>query len=219
MSNPRKSSVKSKVEKVIMLASITGLLVLVVAFMVYDLATFRQTVQQNLEIQARLIAGNSWESLAFRNETDAANVLASLKSEPHIIVAILYDAEGKIFVKYPAKISTNNLPDKPPGWSHRFENSSLALFQPVIHSGRHLGTLYLRSDVTAISQRLQLYAAFSVLIMIGSLLVAFWLSNTLQKRISNPIIALSEMARSISGSTLLSRSSSRPGPPRSPVSW
>ena len=194
----RKSSIKSKVMKVIMLASVSVLLVTVAAFMVYDWVTFRQTMQRNLETQARLIAENSWAAMAFGNETDAANLLATLRTDPHIIAAAFYGPQGNLFVKYPAHIAAAELPDKPPGWNHEFGNSRMIVFQPIIHAGGRLGTLYLQSDVTAISQRLQLYGAISLLIMLGSLVVAYWLSNTLQRRISDPIIRLAETARKIS---------------------
>ena len=195
---PYKSSIKRKVIRVILLTSITTLLVTVVAFMVYDLVTFRKIMVQNLGIQARMIADNSTAALAFRNETDAANVLASLRSEPQIVAAAIYDGQGKLFAKYPAQVLDADLPGKPQARSHQFEKSHLILFQPVIQSGTKLGTLYLKSDVTALSQRLQLYGAISLFIMTGSLLITLWLSTTLQRRISNPIVALAETARAIS---------------------
>ena len=66
----RKTSIRSKVTTVIRRASIAVLLVTVTAFMIYDLATFRQTMVQNLLTQARTIADNSTATLAFKNEKD-----------------------------------------------------------------------------------------------------------------------------------------------------
>jgi PAS domain S-box-containing protein len=183
---------------VIMTASIAVLLVTVTAFMIYDLVTFRQAMVRNLDTQARMIAENSTAALAFRNEKDAANILASLETEPHIVAAAIYDAQGKLFVKYPAQVSAADLPVRPQDRSYKFGKSHLTIFQPVVQSGTQLGTLFLRSDLTALSQRLELYGAISLLIMGGSLLIAFLLSNTLQKRISNPVVALAETARKIS---------------------
>ena len=194
----RKSSIKRKVTTVIMRASIAVLLVTVAAFMIYDLVTFRQTMVQNLVTQARTIADNSTAALVFKNENDAANVLSSLRTDPHIIAAAIYDAQGKLFVKYPASIPDADLPAAPQSRGYQFGKSHLTLFQPVVQSGKQLGTLFLRSDLTALSQRFQLYGAISLLIMAGSLLVAFFLSNVLQRRISNPIIALTETTQKIS---------------------
>jgi PAS domain S-box-containing protein len=194
----RKSSIKRQVTTVIMRASIAVLLVTVAAFMIYDLVTFRQTMVQNLVTQARTIADNSTAALVFENESDAANVLSSLRTDPHIAAAAIYDAQGKLFVKYPASIPDADLPAAPRGRGYQFGKSHLTLFQPVVQSGKPLGTLYLQSDLTALSQRFRLYGAISLLIMVGSLLVAFLLSNVLQRRISDPIIALTETTQKIS---------------------
>ncbi|MGA2030207.1 MAG: ATP-binding protein [Verrucomicrobiota bacterium] len=193
-----KSSIKRKVTIVIMRASVAVLLVTVAAFMIYDLVTFRQTMVQNLITQARTVADNSTAALAFRNQNDAANVLASLQTNPHIIAAAIYDAQGALFVKYPASIPDANLPASPQGPGHQFGKSRLTLFQPVVQSGKPLGTLYLQSNLNALTQRFKLYGAISLLITAGSLLVAFLLSATLQKRITNPIVTLAEIARKIS---------------------
>jgi PAS domain S-box-containing protein len=198
MMRPHKSSIRRKVTIVIMRASIAVLLVTVVAFMTYDLVTFRQTMAQNLATQARTIAENSTAALAFGNEKDARDVLNSLRADPHIVVAALYDAQGALFAKYVATNSNADVPASPQAPGYQFGKSRLIIFQPVVQSGKPLGTVYLRSDLTALLQRLQLYGAISLLIMAGSLLVALWLSATLQRRITNPIVALAATAQKIS---------------------
>ncbi|HTA95981.1 MAG TPA: CHASE sensor domain-containing protein, partial [Verrucomicrobiae bacterium] len=138
MTQSHKSSIKRKVMTAIMLASFAALLVTVAAFMVYDLVTFRQTMVQNLDTQARIIAENSTAALAFKNENDAVNVLTSLRNEPHIIAAAIYDAQGKLFVKYPAQISAADLPAAPQNRSYQFGKSHLTIFQPIVQSGAPL---------------------------------------------------------------------------------
>jgi PAS domain S-box-containing protein len=167
--------------------------------MVYDLVTFRQSLGRNLETQAKIIAQNSTAALAYQNENDARDVLESLQAEPHIVMAALYDAHGNLFVKYPTNISVPATLTSTALRARRFERTHLTLFEPVVQSNTRMGTLYLQSDLTAISTRLKLYGGISALILTGSLLVVFWLSNTLQRRISTPIVALAETARKISG--------------------
>jgi signal transduction histidine kinase/ActR/RegA family two-component response regulator/uncharacterized membrane protein affecting hemolysin expression len=198
MMRPHKSSIKRKVTTVIMRACIAVLLVTVAAFMAYDLETFRKAMVENLVTQARTIADNSTAAVLYQNEKDASDVLNSLRTDPHIVAAAIYDAQGKLFVKYPASISDADLPTAPQSQGHQFGKSHLTLFQPVIQSGKPLGTLYLQSDLTALSQRFRLYGVISLLIMASVLLVAFWLSTTLQKRITNPIVALAKTAQKIS---------------------
>src|ERR1700722_15798762 len=145
MSRLYKTSIKRKVITVIMRASLIVLLVTVAAFMIYDLVTFRQMMVRNLNTQARMIAENSTAALAFKEPNDAANVLASLHAEPHIIAAAIYDAQGKLFVKYPAQIPDSDLPAKPQDRSSKFGKAHLTIFQPIVQSGAQLGTLFLRS--------------------------------------------------------------------------
>ena len=199
MTTRPKNSIKRKVMLVIMIASATVLLVTVAAFMVYDMVTFRQNLARNLVMQAKIIGENCNAALIFKDANDAAGILASLRNDPHILAAALYDENGKLFAKYPAAIADTALPTAPEGQGHRFEGSRLVVFQPVKQPGALLGTFYLKSDLTALVQRQQLYGVISLFIVIGSMLIAWWLSNTLQKRISNPIVALAGTARTISG--------------------
>jgi signal transduction histidine kinase len=193
-----KSSIKRKVMTVIMLASIAVLLVTVIAFVSSDLLVFRQSMVQNLTSQGRLIAENSAAALAFNDQEDALSALSSLRSEPNVTAAAIYDAKGKLFVKYPPDIPAAKLPAKPPNWAYRFENGSLDIFEPVIHAGAPLGTIFLRSDLSQVFQRLELYGMMCLVIIIGSLLVALMLSNMLQRRISDPVIALAKTVQNIS---------------------
>jgi PAS domain S-box-containing protein len=152
----------------------------------------------NLVSQGRLIAENSAAALAFKDQDDARKVLASLRSEPDVVAAAIYDQQGKLFASYPAGISRDNLPPKPAAWAYRFQNNSLCIFQTVVYSSEPLGTIYLQSNLGALTQRVRLYGIIALLILFVSLLVAAFLSNMLQRRISRPIVALARTARAIS---------------------
>ena len=198
MNRPPQSSIRRRVMRVIMLACAIVMLVTVASFMAYDLVTFRQTMVSNLTTQARMVAENSDAALAFRDDTEAAKVLASLGTEPHLRAAALYDAQGRLFVKYPAQIPNGELPAQPQTGGHQFGESRLTLYEPVFRSGTRVGTLYLQSDLTALTERMELYGVISLLIMSSSLLVAFWLSSALQSQITDPIVVLAKTAQNIS---------------------
>ncbi len=184
--------------RAIMLASAIVMMVTVAAFMAYDWVTFRQSMVRNLTTQARMVAENSTAALEFRNDGDAAGVLASLRAEPHVTAAALYDAQGRLFVKYPAALPEAGLPAAPQPEGHQFGESRLTLYQPVTRPGARVGTLYLQSDLIALTERMQLYAVISLLIMASSLAVAFWLSTALQSQITDPVLVLAETAQTIS---------------------
>jgi signal transduction histidine kinase len=197
---PRRTSIKARIITVIMLTTVAVLLMTVIAFMFYDLVEFRQSMVRNLTTQAQIIAQNSSAALAYQSEKDARETLSSLRAEPHITAAALYDNRGKLFVKFPANVADAllPLPNTLKTIGHEFKKSRLIVFEPVTQFGSRKGTLYLCSDLTALFDRLELYGLIAVLIMLGSSLIALWLSDTLQRRISDPIIALSQTARKIS---------------------
>src|SRR6185437_4103207 len=85
-----------------------------------------------------------------------------------------------------------------PANGYRFQNGHLFLYQPVIRDNNQLGTLYMESDLRYFYQRVKVYPAIAALIMVGSLIVALMLANRLQKRISDPMVALAATARHIS---------------------
>jgi light-regulated signal transduction histidine kinase (bacteriophytochrome) len=64
--------------------------------------------------------------------------------------------------------------------------------------GRQLGTLYLKSDLGAMYERLRLYTTVVAFVLIASLLLAYLLVKILKKSISAPIIALARTAEVIS---------------------
>jgi signal transduction histidine kinase len=169
------------------------------AFLAYEFLTFRETTRTNLSTLGRIIAANTTASLAFLNESDATEVLSALRAEPHIVAAGLYDKDGRLFARYPADSPAAAFPPAPAPDGYRFERSHLAGFEPVAQEGNaRLGTLYLRSDLTAVYGTLRVAGAVAVLVMGVSMLVAYLLSTSLQGTITRPILALAETARSVS---------------------
>ncbi|HEX7226679.1 MAG TPA: ATP-binding protein, partial [Candidatus Binatia bacterium] len=72
------------------------------------------------------------------------------------------------------------------------------LFEPVIHEEKQLGTLYLQSSLRGLYEQFWRYGIIVTAVLLGVLAGAFILSTFLQKRISDPIIALTETAQTIS---------------------
>ena len=190
--------IKRKIMTAIMATTVTVLLLTVAAFMIYDFVTVRDGMVRNLTNLAQVVADNSSAALAFRNEKDAEEILSSLHVEPQITAAALFDKDGELFVLYPARAATNAFQHFPKGSGYRFEAGRLLLFEPVSQEGIRLGTLCLQADQRLYYQRLGIYVAISALILLGSAAVALALSNRLQKRVSEPILALAETARRVS---------------------
>ena len=190
--------IKRKLTSVIMLASSIVLLVTCLAFVTYDLITFRREMTRNLATLAQVIAANSAAAVAFIDEGEARGKLASLKAKGNIVAAALYDKEGKLFSEFPASEPAQTFPVRPGADGPRFVQDSLVFFEPVVREGERLGTLYLKSDLQAMYALIRLYCGIVLLVMASSFLLAFALSRVLQKGISQPILELAGTAKAVS---------------------
>ena len=194
----KNTPIQRKLMTILLLTSGVVLLLTCVSFFAYEFLTFRQATVRQLSTLGEIIAANSTAALAFDNPDDATEILSALQAERHIVGASLYNKDGKLFAQYPPILPVDGLPGAPEKDGYRFERSHLAGFQPVVHNGRRLGTLYLRSDMGAMYERLRLYGGVALLVIIASLLVAYLISRALQRQISHPILALAETARGVS---------------------
>ncbi len=190
--------IQRKLMRIFMLTSTVVLLITCVSFAVYEYLSFREASRQQLTTIGKIVAANSTAALAFDNPQDAGEILNGLRTEKHIVAACLYDSHTQLFSRYPAGSSLVDLPEKPGMPGYRFNNGYLEGFQPVVQKNEPLGTLYLRSDLKAMSDRLKLYLLISLIVMLGALLSGYLLSRRLQEEIIQPILHLAATSRAIS---------------------
>ncbi len=180
-----------------MVTSSLVLMLTMIAFVLYEWAALRRSLSERIGTLGRVVADNCAAPLAFANKGDAQEVLSALQVDPYIRVAALYDREGKVFVRFPVDAPLEAIPPRPGATGSRFEPGALVLFEPVIQAGSQLGTLYIRTDQAAIYARFSGFGLIALGVAAASLLVALVLSNGLQRRISTPVLALADTARTI----------------------
>ncbi|HEY1663278.1 MAG TPA: ATP-binding protein [Verrucomicrobiae bacterium] len=193
----RNVPIRRKLIAVNLLISGAVLLVTCLSFVTYEILTLRTSMVTGNNTRAELIAANSTASLAFQDSADAAEVLSALRTQPQIINACIYDASGHIFAQYPTNAPAGTFPTAPQGAGFEFKSSSLIGYRPVIQDGHVLGTVYIESDLSALTRRYHAYTLLTLAIIVCSTLLAYFLSNSLQKQISQPILALAETAKAV----------------------
>ena len=190
--------IQRKLLRIIFIISTVVLFVTCVSFFVYEFYTFRKTTVEKVSTIGKIIAANSTAALAFQDADAAREILAALKTEPHITGAALYDKHGKLFAKYVPTTDLVTFPAAPGKTGYSFSQSKLEGYQPVILESGQVGTLYIQSGLGAMYERLRLYAVIVLLVIGISYLLAYVLSKYLQKSVSRPILALADTARVIS---------------------
>jgi len=198
----RDYSIKKKLTLMNMLVSGVTLLLACTAFGAYELATFRSTMVQNLSIQAQIVGANSASALLFNDAKSAVNTLSALKAAPAVLSGGIYTLAGESFAMYRRDTGGHSppLPPMPAGQTeeHWFADKELKLIRSIVFQGKLIGTVYIRSDLQDMNDRLLRYAGMVVAVLSVSLIAAFLLLTTFQRAATRPILQLAETARIVS---------------------
>ena len=194
----RDTPIQRKLTLVILVTSSFALLLMGSALITYELVTFRRSLTVNMGVLAQIIGANSTAALAFDDPKNAQEILEALAAERQITAAAIYDAQGGIFASFPQEQPRAEFPLQPGRDGHAFEASHFSMFQSIVQEGKRLGTIYVRADLGEMYSRLSVYGTLLAFVAACSFLGALVLSRTLQRHISDPILALAEVATAVS---------------------
>ena len=109
MMRPRES-IRAKLRVVILLTSLTMILVTSLSFVAYEFFATRRAVLEYMQTLSKITAANCTPGLAFQDVSDAREVLNALALDHYIVEAALYDAQGRIFARYPSEFAPEVFP-------------------------------------------------------------------------------------------------------------
>lgn len=181
--------IRTRILAVCMLTISVTVLVMGGALFVNEFRTIRQSLTNNLEMQAAIIGHNTSAALLFLDRADAEKTLAALSAQRQIRQAILYDAHTNVFAAYQnASLAGVQMPALVPSENEQISTpNGLGLFYRILVDGKKVGTVYIETDMTELRGRL----TSAVLIMSGvflfSLVLGYLLVVRLQGSIATPI--------------------------------
>jgi signal transduction histidine kinase/CheY-like chemotaxis protein len=164
--------------------------------LLYDLRTFKQYWVDELMTQADIIASVTAPALAFNDARTAQQNLSVLRVRPQILAGAIYSANGARFAAYSQGASAAAYPARPgvPGYS--IDDGELAVYHNIVDNGEVLGTVYLRARYGLV-ERLLSYAAILGAVLLASLIIAALVASRLQKGITEPLLAVTGVAREV----------------------
>jgi PAS domain S-box-containing protein len=194
----RNLSLRSKQMLIMMVTASIALLLACTAIAIYEVVTFREAMVRNLSTLAEIVGDNTSAALDFNDAPSARETLSALQADSDIIGACVYTKEGEVFTTYSRANQTQ--PFAPPKF--QLEGSSfgpqyLTLFRPIVRKSDVVGVVYLQADRHGLYSRLERYAGIVGLVFVAAMLFAFILSYRLQRVISEPILRLARMTRSV----------------------
>lgn len=187
--------------KLILIAMATSTLALVLAcgaFLAYEIIMGPKEMAMRLETLVKVVGFNTTAAIAFNDPSSAEQTLSALKASPNIYTADIYTNDGKLFARYSRPGDYVYLPKKSNKEGYRFVGNHLELTRPIILDNEKIGMICVYSDVADMYSKLKGYLAIASVVLIAASVVAFILSSTLQRIISEPILHLSKTAMSIS---------------------
>ncbi len=193
----RNLSLQRKQMLIIMLTSSVVLFLACAAFVTYDVVTFRRQLVEDVSVLADVIGNNCAAAIDFNDPKTAADTLAALRAKENIISACVYSRDGQVFAVYQRDAGLPFISPIRRDAVEEFTGDQLRLFRPVKQKGEVVGTIFVASDLKAISSRLLRYVGIVGLVLLASLLVALALSSRLQRLVSDPILQLAGVARSV----------------------
>jgi signal transduction histidine kinase/ActR/RegA family two-component response regulator len=185
--------------KLILMALITTLVALIttsVCVLIYDVKSFQQGWVDDLTTQAEIIATMSAPAVSFNDQAAARQNLELLRVRPQIRSAAIYTESG-LFAAYGlSPLEAPSLPAKPGRNGYSIQGGSMIVYHPIVDNGERVGTVYLNASYR-LWDRVMSYAVILASVLVFSLVVAAIVASELQKSITRPLAAVTDVAREV----------------------
>jgi len=191
-------SIRHKQTLVIMAISTATLLLSAVLFFSFELHTLSQRITEDVDNKAILIAENIASSLIFQDARTATETLTTLHNDSTVKMAAVYDKHGTLFAWFIR--DTGQHEDIPAVGKSGvvLDQHYVEVFRPVVFNTDHLGTVFIRSDLTGLKKKIIQYGYIVVAVFFLSLLLALIISQPLQRLIYGPVLQLARLAEDVS---------------------
>jgi PAS domain S-box-containing protein len=196
-----RGSVRGKLMGVVSSTTVIALLVAGAALLWHDLSDYRRSWTSDLATEASILSMSLAPALAFDDQAAAERNLVALQARPQLLVAALYLPSGELYCDYVRPGS----PPPPPrltgagvgtnGSAHTV-GARVELTAQIVRNGEWLGTILLQARYDVVG-RVVTYLGILAIVIAFSLFAALILSTALQRVITAPLDAMSDVARQI----------------------
>lgn len=198
MKHPRHLPLRKKVMLVALFSTGAALAAAAIAFYAFQLFHFRRDFVRNTAVLAEVVANNSTAAVAF-SDADAANeTLALVRARPDILQATIELTNGETFAHHG---HTNRYAGTDLQFTEgpHFQGDFLYYTQPIHFNGKLLGRLRLVSNFGEVYQEsVRIYVGILAAVLACCGLLAFLLAARLARVITDPVLRLTYMARTVS---------------------
>ena len=189
--------IRRKLMAVITATSAVALVLASGMLLAWDVVRFRADLREDLETLTTIIADNTTASLEFNDPRAAAETLRALHAKAQITAAAIYRPTGEVFAAYEPSRGTP-LPRGSIADGLRDLEGGVEIVRPIVLNGERIGTIYVRSSLAELYERLRTRILTVGLVLLAAWLLTFLLSSWLQRLVADPLLRLADTARAVS---------------------
>jgi signal transduction histidine kinase/AmiR/NasT family two-component response regulator len=201
-------SLGNKLRFAILGSTLAALVLALATSIVYDLRTWHRGWIADVQAQAQLLGHASADDLVAGDPRGAQEALATLRLQPRLLSAAVYDAQGRLFAGWQANGAT-----PPPATLARTDadaSADLRVQVPIVEQGRALGTVTVLAR-DELDERIASYAALALVLILLILAATWGLSSWLKAIVTQPLAAMTDIARDAMKDGGLSRRATKVG--------
>ncbi len=165
-----------------------------IAFFFNNVQMIRASKVREFSTLATILSANTTAAVEFNDTKTATELLASLRQQPTVEFACLYDAHGNLFATYPAELPEGFFVPSPPSASGALFVGSdrLDITEKVALGGDKVSTIYLRAGMRELRKQTWDFVGITMVVLAVSLAVSLVLARRLQRFLTTPISRLAE---------------------------
>ncbi len=180
-------------------AGLSGLLVCGV-LLLFESYSVKRDLADRLSDLADLGAATAQSSLESHNTAAATAILGNFIHTPQVLAAGIYDANGRLFAMYSRPQGPGRLPLMAPEPGVTSDMQAILVVRTISPSGRVLGRICLAGDLSGITAEVIRNLSDTALALFVCLGASMFVLNRFLRATTEPILALTRTARTVSQS-------------------
>jgi signal transduction histidine kinase len=188
----------NKVRLIVVGTTLIALFLACGAIVVYEFLIYRESTVGRLTTIAEVVGTSITPAVFFKDHIFAEETLQILKAEHYIAAAVIYGGDGQVFATYyrnPMQKDFFRPPSQKKGY--KFEDDYLYLFHNIVFDDEPLGMVCIVYELKEMQSRLIQYASTIVIVLLIAGTIAFFATSRLQGMISEPVLNLAQVARTV----------------------
>jgi signal transduction histidine kinase len=199
MSLIKNLSIKNKLIAIVLLATVPSIVLGFSVIIINDVLQLKKNLVNDTQLYADLVGEVSLAPLSFGDRSGARIIMEKLRAIPEIENGYIYDENSEVFGFYSkGDNSPFPHPPEPKKAFYKFERDQLHVALPISFQNKKYGTIYVIISTKSLSQSTRNRVISLLLVMVGLILLSYFLALRFQDLISKPILKLARITEEIS---------------------